>query len=114
MKYTLDTIEEAYDDLDLTDSFLLEEDSDHQIWLDGAFIRIEQLEIDIYPGQYLVFDEEEQEYMPDFTIYVFMKRGTKEVVYDEGYTSFSAAVHNYSRMENEQIDVNKLVYELQP
>lgn len=43
-----------------------------------------------------------------------MKLGTKEVVYDEGYTSFGAAVHNYGRMQNEQVDVNKFVYELYP
>lgn len=43
-----------------------------------------------------------------------MKLGTKEVVYDEGYTSFGAAVHNYSRIENEQIVVNKLIFKLQP
>lgn len=73
-----------------------------------------QLNVDIYPGQYLVFDENEGAFMPDFLINVFMKLGTKEVVYDEGYTSFGAAVHNYSRIENEQIVVNKLIFKLQP
>lgn len=114
MAYTLETIEEAYDELELEDSFLLEEDDDHQIWLDGPFIRIEALQVDIYPGQYLVFDEEEGEYMPDFSIYVFMKIGTKQVVYDEGYTSFGAAVHNFIRRNSDyqRLDITKLQYEL--
>ena len=52
--------------------------------------------------------------MPDFSIYVFMKLGTKEVVYDEGYTSFGAAVNNYSRRNTkyQELDVTKLQYEL--
>ena len=114
MNYTIDTVEEAYDELELEEGFLLEEDEDHQIWLDGPFIRVPALNIDIYPGQYLQYDEDEQEFMPDFSIYVFMKLGTKEVVYDEGYTSFGAAVHNYSRMhaEYEQINVSELQFEL--
>ena len=43
-----------------------------------------------------------------------MKLGTKEVVYDEGYTSFGATVHNYSRMlaENIELNVNELQFEL--
>jgi hypothetical protein len=35
--YTFDTIEEAYDELELEDGFLLAENTDHQIWLDGPF-----------------------------------------------------------------------------
>ena len=98
----------------LEEGFLLEEDEDHQIWLDGPFIRVPALNIDIYPGQYLQYDEDEQEFMPDFSIYVFMKLGTKEVVYDEGYTSFGAAVHNYSRrnIEHQELNVTTLQYEL--
>ena len=53
MFYTIDTIEEAYDELELEEGFLLEKDGDHQIWLDGPFIRVPALNIDIYPGQYL-------------------------------------------------------------
>lgn len=43
-----------------------------------------------------------------------MKLGTNEVVYDEGYTSFGAAVHNYSKMhvEHENIKIDELKFEL--
>lgn len=114
MNYTIDTVEEGYDELELEEGFLLEKDEDHQIWLDGPFIRVPALNIDIYPGQYLQYDEDEDEFMPDFSIYVFMKLGTKEVVYDEGYTSFGAAVHNYSRrnIKYQELEVTKLQYEL--
>ena len=40
MNYTIDTVEEAYDELELKVGFLLEKDEDHQIWLDGPFIRV--------------------------------------------------------------------------
>lgn len=40
MTYTLDTIEEAYDELELEEGFLLEEDEDHQIWLDGPLFAL--------------------------------------------------------------------------
>lgn len=111
MIYNLEAIEEAYHELELEDGFMLEEDEDHQIWLDGPFFRVPALIIDIYPGQYLQYDEDEEEFMPDFLIYVFMKLGTKEGVYDEGYTSFGAAVHNYSIMHAElnKLNVNEQV-----
>ena len=114
MNYTIDTVEEAYDELEMEEGFLLEEDEDHQIWLDGPFIRVPALNIDIYPGQYLQYDEDEEDFFPDFSIYIFMKLGTKEVAYDEGYTSFSAAVHNYSRMSagNSDLNINELQFEL--
>lgn len=94
--------------------FLLEEDADHQIWLDGPFIRVPQLKIDVYTGQYLVFDEDEEDYMPDFSIYVFMKLGTKEVVYDEGNSNLGAALNNYSRRykEFENVQISQLALEL--
>lgn len=43
-----------------------------------------------------------------------MKLGTKKVVYDEGYTSFGATVHNYSRLQNEQIEVIEFLCKLHP
>lgn len=114
MIYNLETVEEAYDELEPEDGFLLEEDEDHQIWLDSSFIRVLELDIDIYPGQYLQYDESENDYYADFSIYVFMKMSTKDVVYDEGYTSFGAAVHNYSQMNDKynELNVNELKYEL--
>ncbi|WP_341323469.1 hypothetical protein NSQ62_08320 [Solibacillus sp. FSL H8-0523] len=100
--YTLENIEDALSDVlceNNIDVILLEDELDHQIWLDGACIRIPELEIDIYSGAYYHFSEEEQEYNADFTIYVFMDLGTRDVIYDEGYTSLGAAVNNFLRGE---------------
>lgn len=107
----METIEDAYDAIDFVEGFLLEEDEEHQIWLDGPYIRVPVLDIDIYPGQYLQYDEEEQAYLSDFTIFVFMKLGTKEVLYDEGYTSLEAAIHNYRRINN-RLDDTELIFEI--
>lgn len=110
MSYTIDPVEEAYDELKLEEIFLLEEVKDHQVWLDGSFIRVTSLNIDIYPRKYLQYDKEE--YLTDFLIYLFIKLGTKEVVYDEDYTSFSAVLHNYNRMyqQYEKVYINELDY----
>lgn len=50
----------------------------------GWMTRVPALNIDIYPGQYLQ--------------------------YDEDYTSFGTTVHNYSRIhtENKELNVNEL------
>lgn len=72
--------------------------------LDWPFIRVPALAIDIYPGQYLLYDEEDNDYYADFVIYVFMKLVTKEIVYDEGYTSFGTDVHNYCHMNFQEVN----------
>lgn len=95
--FTLENVEEAFEEIEIEDSFLLEEDETHQIWLDTTFIRVHELNIDIYFGQYLNYDEDEQDYYPDFSIYVFKELGSNTVLYDEGYSSFHADVHNFTR-----------------
>lgn len=111
--YTLENAEEIYDNADIfSGGIILEEDEEHQIILDGPYIRIAELGIDIYPGQYLNYDEEEDEYFPDFTIYVFMDEGSFDVVYDEGYTSLFAAVHNFTRRQNYENSINSLKCEV--
>ena len=109
--YTLDEAEEQLDEL-LPDNVLWEDYETHQIWLDGPCIRIPELNVDIYPGVYCQFDEEENEFVPDFSIYVFMELGTKEYVYDEGYTSLGAAIHNYANRIGVTCDVYSLECEL--
>ena len=47
MNYTIDTVEEAYDELELEEGFLLEEDENHQISLDWAIICVSELEVAI-------------------------------------------------------------------
>lgn len=112
-KYTLEIAEEIYDNADFySGGIILEEDEDHQIILDGPFIRIAELGIDIYPGLYSNYDEEEKEYLPDFTIYLFMDEGSFDVVYDEGYTSLFAAVHNFMRRQGNENSVNLLKCEV--
>lgn len=107
-----DTLWEMYEELESDNYFLLEETEDHQIWLDGPFIRVKEMNIDIYPGQYLQYDETEEDYLPDFAIYVFMEQNTRNVLYDEGYTSFEAAIYNYARIIGIEENINSLSFEL--
>lgn len=107
----LDEMLEEFYELDVDDNFLLEETEDHQIWLDGPFIRILDLDVDVYMGQYLVHREDDI-YEADFEIYVFMKLGTREVVYDEGYSSLQSAIHNYCNLIGEKTDLEKMYLEL--
>lgn len=97
---TLMSIEDRYCELELDDASLLERTSNYEIWLDGPFIRIKELNVDIYPGVYCQYDELEDAYVPDFTIHVFRKIGTKEIVYDEGYSNIYAAINNYAKLIN--------------
>ena len=112
-QYTLDEVDEVMDDvIGFSDPILWEDYDTHQIWLDGPCIRIPELEIDIYSGVYCYYDEEENEYIGDFTIYVFMEMETMEYLYDEGYTSIEAAIHNYAHRNGITCDVYALKCEI--
>ncbi|MBF4500218.1 hypothetical protein IRY55_02485 [Savagea sp. SN6] len=91
-----------------TDSFLFEESEQHQILLGSNFIRVPELEVDIYQGSYLIFNEEEGEFYDDFSIFVFMETGTKKAVYDEGYTGLTGAITNYCHAKSKKVNFDNL------
>ena len=103
MNCTLMSIEDIYCSLELDEAFLLEATCHYEIWLDGPFIRIQELDVDIYPGVYCQYDETDDDFIPDFTIHIFKRLGTNEVVYDEGCSTLYCAINNYIQLCNKKI-----------
>ena len=91
---------------------VIEQSKEHRTCVDGPFLRIAALGVDVHPGTVDNFDEDEQDYIPDFTNYTFTDLGTTEVVYSEGYSSLGAALHNYSRLINLEISIDDLDVEV--
>lgn len=109
-QFTIEEVDEKLVDIiDDQEAILFEEESDsHQIWLTNVFIRIPEIRVDIYEGEYCQYDEEESSYNADFTIYIFKELGTDAVVYSEGYSSLTAAVTNYCSQNNLKISIDSL------
>lgn len=112
--YTLDEIEDAFIEAsEDTDSTLMEEEpGSHQIITSDTFIRIPELNIDIYEGNYCQWNEKEAIYYADFTIYIFKEIGTNNVVYDEGYSSLISALTNYCSINNIEHSMDELDYQI--
>lgn len=68
--------------LDVPDD-AMEGKEDYQIVISGWWVQIPELGIQLYEGTYCNFDENEQEYMPDFSITVIKEEGEADWIYYE-------------------------------
>lgn len=62
---------------------LMEEDTEYRIIRSGWWVYIPELALCLHEGVFLNFEEEEQEYMPDFCITVIRENGQEGWLYYE-------------------------------
>jgi hypothetical protein len=112
--YPLDTAKKLLlENIETVNSTLLEEEiKSHQIWINDGYIRISEIDVDIYEGEYCQYDTKEDNYMADFSIYIFKEIGTDTVVYSEGYSSLTTAIANYCTQNDIQINIDNLKCEV--
>ena len=72
-RYRLIDVEEAVADMELAEieDDIVETDEDMQLIISGWFVYIESLNLTLREGVVCVWDEEEQIFMPDFSVTVF-------------------------------------------
>ena len=114
LTYSLDMAEEVLlENIDEVDSTLLEEEAEsHQIWTNNAYIRIKEISVDIYEGDYCRYDEEDDNYMADFTIYIFKEMGTLPLFIVKDIVAYMAAVTNYCTQNDIEIKIDELKCEV--
>lgn len=60
-----------------------EEEKEYQISREGWWVEIPSLSLCLHEGVFLVYDEEEQEYLPDFSITIIRETGQEGWLYFE-------------------------------
>lgn len=74
-----------------------------KIIVDGSFIYIKELGVNIHSALCCNYDEAEQEYVPDHSLYIFFDAIKNDLIYDEGVTCLEAAISNFSGFDMEYI-----------
>ena len=69
--------------LDVTSELVEEDTGEYRIIREGWWIEIPELNLCLHEGMYLNFDEEEQEYLPDFSIMIIRETGQEGWLYFE-------------------------------
>ena len=75
--------EEMEELLYVTSEVVEEEAGEYQIIREGWWIEIPELHLCLHEGEFLTFDEEEQEYLPDFSITIIRETGQDGWLYFE-------------------------------
>lgn len=103
--YSIAEAEEfLFDEDSFIEYFVYEEEGEqYQILLEYAYLRVSDLNVDIYRGLYCRYSEESDGYDPDHSYYIFKALGTDEIVFSVGYTTIESALLNYSYEMNEGI-----------
>lgn len=83
---------------------LFEEDKDHRIYMSKGFIDIKELNAKVHEVIYCIrsnedYINEEPVYEADYTGFMFFNSESNEFLYEEGYTSFEAALSNIFKRE---------------
>ncbi|BAK15229.1 hypothetical protein SSIL_0806 [Solibacillus silvestris StLB046] len=94
-KLTLSNCEEYLWNLEDRETTVLYKDNEKQILIESIFIRIPQLNIDIYGGYLSLWDKEENDYFIDSDLFIIKDIETDTVVYEEGGSPLVATVFNY-------------------
>lgn len=82
------------EDGDPSSMSLADSGEDFQIWLSEAHVRIPGRGMSVH--EYIYYSGGDgAEFIPDFSGWVFLDSITREVLYDEGYSTFYAAICNY-------------------
>lgn len=78
--YRLGEVEEAVSEMELYDvpDDIMESDEDYQIVISGWQVYIPELGIVLHEGVFCNYDEEEQAYLPDFSVTVIKEAAEEE------------------------------------
>ncbi len=78
--YRLGEVEEAVSEMELYDvpDDIMESDEDYQIIISGWQVYIPELGIALHEGVFCNYDEEEQAYLPDFSVTVIKEAAEEE------------------------------------
>lgn len=78
--YRLGEVEEAISEMELYDvpDDIMESDEDYQIVISGWQVYIPELGIALHEGVFCNYDEEEQAYLPDFSVTVIKEAAEEE------------------------------------
>ena len=76
-------------------SEILLEDDHLQVQGETVFIRVPELNIDIYGGWLCSWNEDEEDFMADSDLVIIKRLGANEILYDESGSSLIVAVSNY-------------------
>lgn len=84
-RYRLGEVEDIIGEMELYDipDDLLESEEDYQIVISGWWVHIPQLGYHLHEGVFLNYDEDEQAYLPDFSITVVKEEGEAGWLYYE-------------------------------
>ncbi|WP_406627581.1 phospholipase D-like domain-containing protein [Peribacillus frigoritolerans] len=88
---------------------ILQEDSEKQILIESIFVRVHQLNIDIYGGFLALWDKTIEDYFVDSDLIIIKDIDTDNVLYDEGGSPLIVAVFNYCH----SIDLETSIDDLQ-
>lgn len=78
-------------------SEVISEEEDMQILGETVFIRVPELDIDVYSGWLCSWNEAEGEFLTDSDLIIIKRLGTDEILYDEAGSSLIVAISNYCR-----------------
>lgn len=75
---------------------LIQEDEECQLWQSPNYIHVPELGVKIH--DFVCCNRNDDgEYDEDWSGWIFRDDKTNEIMYDEGYSSFYAAVYNFSK-----------------
>lgn len=98
----LHEVEEIIEKIDLfyVADDIMESEDDYQIVISGWWVHIPELNINLHEGVFCNYDEDEKEYLPDFSLTVIMEADTEkkenEWLYYE-QDGFEVTLANYQR-----------------
>lgn len=112
---TLANCEEYLWSMENRETNILQEDTEKQILIESIFVRVPQLNINVYGGFLALWDETELEYFVDSDLIIIKDIDTDKVLYDEGGSPLIATVFNYCHsigLETSMDDLQSLQCEI--
>lgn len=92
---TLYNCEEYLWNLEDRETNILYKDAERQILIESIFIRVPQLNIDVYGGFLALWDQNEADYFIDSDLIIIKDIDTDNILYEEGGSPLVATVFNY-------------------
>ena len=105
---TLANCEDHLWNIDERDTKILQEDKNMQILIEAVFVRVPELNIDVYGGLLCFWDEDSNEYHADSDLIIIKTLGTDDVIYDESGSSLIVAVANYCHTVGSELQMDYL------
>lgn len=85
------------------DFFVLDEDEEHREVVEGDYVYIPKLGINIHVAYWEYREDKDNEFETDFDYYVFFCAATNEYIYSEQGSAFVVCIHNFAGLEWDQI-----------